>query len=149
MSLGLLSPKQAHAIAPICVHHNDSAGLASALAGAVSSGLGATIEVEQGTYVIPPTGWHYGFSPRQDIALLGGYVQGTNCQQRHITASPNTPSTNTILDGQSQNGAIIDLGLQGANPANLPYGTLTFEGFEVRNLQTTGNGPNATGLLVS
>ena len=148
MSLGLLSPKQAHAIAPICVHHNDSAGLASALAGAVSSGLGATIEVEQGTYVVPPTGWVYVFSPRQDIALLGGYVQGTNCQQRHITASPNTPSTNTILDGQSQNGAIIAIELQGATPANLPYGTLTFEGFEVRNLQTTSNGPNGTGLFV-
>ncbi len=149
IGFGLLPQQQAHAIAPICVHHNDSAGLAQALATAASSGISATIEVEQGTYIVPPTGWLYKFAPGQDISLLGGYVHSTNCQQRFITASPNTPTTNTVLDGQSLNGATIVLSLQHDNPGNAPYGMLTFEGFEIRNLQSTGNGSLGTGLYVT
>ncbi|QBB71459.1 hypothetical protein ELE36_14435 [Pseudolysobacter antarcticus] len=149
IGFGLLPQQQAHAIAPICVHHNDSAGLTQALANAVSSGISATIEVEQGTYTVPPTGWYYPFAPRQDISLLGGYIPSTNCQQRLITASPSTPTTNTVLDGQSQNGAAITFSLQQDNPGNLPYGTLVLEGFEIRNLQSTSNGKSSTGLYIT
>ena len=145
--VAILSASTAHAIAPVCVLHNDSAGLAQALTNAASNGLSAQIEVEQGTYIVPSSGWVYQFGPRQNVALLGGYVPGTNCAQRQITASPNTPSTNTVLDGQSQNGASITFGLQLDNPANLPYGTFTIEGFEIRNLENTvGNG---SGLFIT
>ncbi|HZP66478.1 MAG TPA: right-handed parallel beta-helix repeat-containing protein [Rudaea sp.] len=136
--------ESALALAPTCITHNDSTGLTNALAAAANSGVSAEIDVEQGTYIVPPTGWIYSFSPEQDVALLGGFVPGTNCKQRQITASPNTAATNTILDGQSQNGAFISLGLKlGGNPGNLPYGTLTIEGFEMRHLQSTGAGGSA------
>src|SRR5262249_53181766 len=120
------------AVTKVCVTQGDSAGLAQALGDAEDSGLDTEIDVEQGTYVVPPTHWIFTFNPRQDVSLLGGFVPGTSCQQRSITASPNTPSTNTVLDGQSQNGAFIALGLKVANPDNAPYGTFTFEGFELR-----------------
>lgn len=139
----LVHAQTALAIAPVCIAHNDSASLTQALANAASSGLSTTIEVEEGTYTVPPTGWIYQFSPYQNISLLGGYIPGTNCQQRQITASPNTPSTNTILDGQSQDGAYIALGVRPQNPGKMPYGTLTIEGFEIRNLRSTAAGGSA------
>lgn len=71
--LGAVLPTTAaYALAPACVPYNDSAGLAQALANAVNSGLSAQIEVEQGTYIVPPSGWIYQCGPRQNVELLGG-----------------------------------------------------------------------------
>lgn len=127
----------AQAISTVCITAGDSAGLKNALTNA-ADGTAATgaVEVEQGTYTVPASGWTFDIVPGRDFAVLGGYVPGSHCQQRHITASPNTPGTNTILDGQNQDGATITFQQQ-PNVAAQYYGKLTFEGFEVRHLKNS------------
>jgi hypothetical protein len=126
----------AQAVSPACIAAGDSVGLKQALTNAANGSGSATVEVEQGTYIVPASGWSFDVAPGRDFSVLGGYVAGTNCQQRHVTASPNTSSTNTILDGQSQDGATIVFSQQ-PNTASQYYGTLTFEGFTVRNLKSS------------
>jgi len=130
----------AHA-APVCVPHNNSTALRDALAAAAAGNGSATIRVEQGIYNVAPEDWIFAFPPGVDLALLGGYVPNTSCSQRHITASPATPATNTVLDGQAAVGTLIQFSSQARALTAPPFGTFTLEGFEIRNLasQPYGN----------
>ena len=124
--LGLFDRAQA---AVFCV--DTPSALQSALNVAATNNENDTIQVVQGTYLTPGNQFEYASEKDFSITLLGGFTTG--CQSRVLDP------TNTILDGQNTNRVIrID-----------PWwgsGNILFQGFTVRNGNTSGGWEGGGGL---